>query len=188
MNSNKNRIPKIELYKNLITGALVGGAFGLLLGIGFEKGFLISVITGLFFGIALGFRISIHPLKMRYPMHLLRRIMIAFGVMAILSSAYSFLIDLELSQQQKILVVLIPLAGWIFFVVTIGMAIASMDEMQRRIQTEAIAIAFAGTAILVGGYALLQFAGFSLINIGVVLLFMAPMWLIGKLFTLWRYR
>jgi hypothetical protein len=188
MNINKNRIPKKELHKNLITGALVGGAFGLLLGIGFEKGILLSIITGMLFGFAICFRISISPPKMRYPMHLLRRILIAFGVIALSSSLFSYLLDLNLNQSQKILAVLIPLAGWTFFVVTLGMAIASLDEMQRRIQTEAIAIAFGGTAILVGGYALFQFAGFAQLNVGVVLLMMAPMWLVGKLFTLWRYR
>jgi len=39
-------------------------------------------------------------------------------------------------------------------VISIGIAIASLDELQRRIQTKAIAIGFAGTAIFVGGYAL----------------------------------
>ncbi len=188
MKTTANRISKIELRKNLITGALVGAAFGLLLGLGFEKGLLVSVITGLLFGIAISFRISINPPKMRYPMHLFRRILIAFGFMALTSAAYSYLIDQNLSQQQKYLTVSLPLIGWIFFVTTLGMAIASLDEMQRRIQTEGIAIAFAGTAIVVGGYALLQFAGLPQINIGVALLIMAPMWLIGKLFTLWRYR
>ena len=66
--------------------------------------------------------------------------------------------------------------------------IASLDELQRRIQTEAIAIGFAGTAIVVGGYALLQFAGYAQVNVGVVILIMSLMWLVGKLWTLWRYR
>ena len=63
-----------------------------------------------------------------------------------------------------------------------------MDEMQRWIQIEAIAIAFAGTAILVGGYAMLGFADFPQVNWGVVVMLMAAMWLVGKLWTLWKYK
>jgi len=66
-------------------------------------------------------------------------------------------------------------------VISIGMAIASLDELQRRIQTEAIAIGFAGTAIFVGGYALFQFAGLSEVNVGLVLFAMSGFWLAGKL-------
>ena len=104
------------------------------------------------------------------------------------SYVYSILADQELSQSQAFLVTLIPWAGWIAVVVSIGMMIASLDELQRRIQTEAIAIAFAGTAIAVGGYALLQFLGYPQINIGIALMMMSLMWLVGKLWTLWRYR
>ena len=93
-----------------------------------------------------------------------------------------------LSQTKVFLVTLLPWSGWTALVVSIGMMIAHLDELQRRIQTEAIAIGFAGTAIAVGGYALLQFVGFAQINIGIVLLIMSLMWLVGKLWTLWRYR
>ncbi len=81
-----------------------------------------------------------------------------------------------------------PLAGMGCVVISIGIAIASLDELQRRIQTEAIAIGFAGTAIFVGGYALFQFAGLSEVNVGLVLFAMSGFWLAGKLRTLWRYR
>ena len=73
-------------------------------------------------------------------------------------------------------------------VITIGMAMASMDELQRRIQTEAIAIGFAITGVFVGGYALFQFSGLPHVNLGLVLFVMVAAWLLGKLWTLWRYR
>ena len=125
---------------------------------------------------------------MRYPMVLLRRTLLAAAYLCLASYVYSILLDQELSQTQAILVTLLPWSGWIAVVVSLGMMIASLDELQRRIQTEAIAIGFAGTAIVVGGYALLQFAGLAQINVGIVLLIMSLMWLIGKLWTLWRYR
>jgi len=104
------------------------------------------------------------------------------------SFGYSYLLDQDLSQAQQYWTAALPMLGWSAVVVSIGMAIASLDEMQRRIQTEAIAIGFAGTAIFVGGYALFQFAGMKEVNVGVVFLAMSVFWLSGKLWTLWRYR
>lgn len=188
MNTTENKLPDFELRKNLFAGGLMGAAFGLLAGIGFEKGIVLSVITGMLFGIAIGYRISIRPPKMRYPMYLARRMAYAAAMFLLFSVVYSYLIDLELTRTQLILATLLPTIGWAAFIIAMGMAIASLDELQRRIQTEAIAIGFAGTAIVVGGYALLQFAGFTQVNIGVVVLIMSLMWLVGKLWTLWRYR
>jgi hypothetical protein len=155
---------------------------------GFEFGTLVGLVTGALFGVAIGFRIIRRPPKMRYPMYLLRRTLLAAAFLFLASYLYSYLLDQELNNSQAILATLLPWAGWIALVVSVGMMIASLDELQRRIQTEAIAIGFAGTAIAVGGYALLQFSGFAKINIGIVLLIMSLMWLIGKLWTLWRYR
>ena len=88
-----------------------------------------------------------------------------------------------------ILAALLPIAAWAFLVVTLGMAIASLDELQRRIQTEAIAIGFAGTVIVCGGYGLLGLAGnLPALNWGLVLFVMVFMWFIGKMWTMWRYR
>jgi len=69
------------------------------------------------------------------------------------------------------------------------MAIASLDELQCRIQTEAISIGFAGTVIVCGGYGLLQLTGIlPSLNLGLVIFVLVFMWFIGKVWTLWRYR
>jgi hypothetical protein len=179
---------KSELTKNLFAAGLTGASFGLLYASGFEMSLVLGVLIGALFGIAIGFRLTYRPPKMRYPMRLARRMAYAATFFLLVSMVYSYLIDLDLTRSQAVLVTLLPTLGWTALVVSIGMAIASLDELQRRIQTEAIAIGFAGTAIFVAGYALLQFAGFATINLGVVLLVMAAMWLVGKLWTLWRYR
>jgi len=98
------------------------------------------------------------------------------------------LLDQNLSQTQQYWAAGIPLLGWSLLVASIGLAIASLDELQHRIQTEAIAIGFAGTAIFVGGYAIFQFAGLGDVNVDLILLAMSVFWLAGKLWTLWRYR
>ena len=107
---------------------------------------------------------------MRYQMYLFRRVILSFGIKALTGTAYSCLVDLNLDQTQYYQVTLLPLAGWTFLVISLGTASAHLDELQGRIQTEGIAIAFAGTAVLVAALALLQFAGLPEINTGVVLL------------------
>jgi len=188
MNNIEGRLSKVELRKNLFAGGLVGAAYGLLYAYGFEQDIWLPIVIGALFGVAIGYRISIHPPKMRYPMYMARRMAYAGTFLLLVSVVYAYLLDMDLTRTQIILVTLLPTGGWAALVISISMAIAHLDELQRRIQTEAIAIAFAGTAIIVGGYALLQFAGFAQINIGIVILIMSFMWLIGKLWTLWRYR
>lgn len=177
-----------EETKNVITASIAGASMGLLYAYGFEFGIGIGIVVGALFGAAIGFRVSRRPPKMRYPMALLRRTLLAATFLMFTSFGYSYLLDQDLSQSQQLWVALLPLLGWAALVVSIGMAIASLDELQRRIQTEAIAIGFAGTAIFVGGYALFQFAGLGEVNVGLVLLAMSLMLLLGKLWTVWKYR
>ena len=187
-NQNRQVTSGDEGRKTIIVAGIAGASLGLLYASGFEFGGGVGLVIGASFGVAIGFRIIRRPPKMRYPMYLLRRTLLAATFLFLASYGYSYLLDQELSRAQAFLATLLPWAGWIAVVVSIGMMIASLDELQRRIQTEAIAIGFAGTAIAVGGYALMQFAGYEKINLGIVLLIMSFMWLIGKLWTLWRYR
>jgi hypothetical protein len=177
-----------EERKTVIVAGIAGAAMGLLYASGFEFGELLGLGIGALFGVAIGFRISRRPPKMRYPIYLLRRTLMAATFLFLASYVYAYLLDQNLSQSQAFLATLLPWVGWAALVVSIAIMIASLDELQRRIQTEAIAIGFAGTAIVVGGYALLQFAGYAQVNVGVVILIMSLMWLVGKLWTLWRYR
>jgi hypothetical protein len=188
MNIEKRRSLGADEIRTIIMTAITGGSFGLLIGYGFEISLGLGVLIGLFFGVAIGFLINRKPPRMEYPIALFRRILMAATFMLLTSFGYSYLLDQNLSQAQQYWAAFLPLLGWSFLIISIGMAIASLDELQRRIQTEAIAIGFAGTAIFVGGYALLQFAGLSEVNVGLVLFAMSFCWLAGKLWTLWRYR
>ena len=188
MKTEERRSLGNEEIKTIIMTAITGAAYGLLVGYGFEFNLGLGVLIGTLFGAAIGFRISKRPPKMRYPMGMLRRILFAATFFLVTSFGYSYLLDQNISLSQQLWAAVLPLLGWAAMVISIGMAIASLDELQRRIQTEAIAIGFAGTAIFVGGYALFQFAGLSEVNVGLVLLAMSGFWLAGKLWTLWRYR
>lgn len=188
IDENGQSVSAAEERKTVIVAGIAGAALGLLYASGFEFGDLLGLGIGGLFGMAIGFRISRRPPKMRYPMYLLRRTLMAATLLFLASYVYAYLLDQNLSQSQALLVTLLPWVGWAALVVSIAMMIASLDELQRRIQTEAIAVGFAGTAIVVGGYALLQFAGYAQVNVGIVLLIMSGMWLVGKLWTLWRYK
>ena len=192
MNNQTNHFEKrdseIEDRKTLIVAGVTGATLGLLYSSILEFGVVVGLLIGALFGLAIGYRIIRNPPKMRYPMYLLRRTLLAAAFLFLTTYVYDILTDQDLSQSQAFLATLLPWSGWIALVVSIGMMIANLDELQRRIQTEAIAIGFAGTAIIVGGYALLQFLGYAKINIGIVILIMSLMWLVGKLWTLWRYK
>jgi hypothetical protein len=188
MKTTEQNFSRSDMAKNVAAGGFAGAAYGLLLAVGFDWGIVLGLVTGMLFGMAVGLRLTRRPPKMRYPMYLFRRTMVVAAAFILGALFYSILLDRELSRPQALLAVLPALAGWAFLIISIGMIIASMDEMQRRIQIEAVAIGFAGTVILVGGYAMLGFADFPQVNWGVVIIVMAVMWLVGKLWTLWRYR
>ena len=188
MKSTEQDTGSKELLLNVIMTSITGASLGILYAYGFDFSIGLGLLAGAAFGAAIGFRITRKPPKMRYPMYMFRRILFAATFMLLASSGYSYLLDQPINQAQSYWITLLPLAGWIGFIISIGMAIASLDELQRRIQTEAIAIGFAGTAIFVVGYALFQFSGLPDANVGLVLFAMSFAWLVGKLWTLWRYR
>ena len=188
MKENVQTVSSIEMRKNIITGAIAGGMLGLAYGYSFGSLWL-GIVVGILFGLAIGYRISRLPIKMRYPMYMIRRILLAAAFCILVGLGYVTLLDRGWTGTQAILAALVPIAAWAFLVVTLAMAIASLDELQRRIQTEAIAIGFAGTVIVCGGYGLLGLEGsFPALNWGIVIFVMVIMWFVGKMWTLWRYR
>lgn len=187
----KETIPTIsrtDIRKNLIAGGIAGAMFGVAFGFGLGN-LWIGLLVGILFGLALGYRVSRASIMMRFPMYMIRRILLAGAFVVLTGMGFAILLDRGLSGTSALLAAILPIAAWALLVFVIGMAIASLDEMQRRIQTEAIAIGFAGTAIVCGGYGLLSLAGLlPELNWGLVIFVMVFMWFIGKLWTMWRYR
>ena len=60
--------------------------------------------------------------------------------------------------------------------------------MQRKLQLEALAMAFAGTALITFGYGFLEGAGLPKLSMFVVWPIMAALWVIGVTVGRWRYR
>ena len=180
-----------EYRKNLFTGLGVGLALGIVFGSALEGvlPFPIDILVGIVIGLLIGYRIGVRPpMLMRYPDFIVRRILITGTLFILGMFGYVSLLDLNLSAVQQLWSSLLAGIPAILFVLAIATAIAHLDEMQRRIQVEAIAIAFAGTAIVVTVYTLLGLAGIQAPDWGILLVIMTFMWGGGKLWTMWRYR
>ncbi|MGW8145052.1 MAG: hypothetical protein ACWGN2_11705, partial [Anaerolineales bacterium] len=93
-----------------------------------------------------------------------------------------------INQTYQTLVALAPALPAVWLAYTIGSAIAQLDELQRRIQLEAIGIGFGGSVVVTLTYALLVQVGVPQISWMFVPLLMLLFWAIGKLWTMWKYR
>ena len=187
----KNHETKSEYRKNLITGLGIGLALGVVFGAALDGLFPspYDMLVGIIMGLLIGYRIGTRPpMLMRYPDFIVRRILVTGALFILGTFGYVSLLDLGLSAVQQIWSSLLAIIPVILFVLAIASAIAHLDEMQRRIQVEAIAIAFAGTAIVVSVYLLLGLAGVPSPGWGLLIVIMTFMWGVGKLWTMWRYR
>lgn len=181
-----------EKRRNMYSGLAIGTALGLVLWSALKNllPFPFDLLVGIGTGLLIGYRWGKQPppMLMRYPPGVMWRILIAGAAFILGMFGYLYFLDLDLTNTQKLLSSLLAIVPAIAFVLMVVSAIGQLDEMQRRIQTEGIAIAFAGTAIVVGVYTLLGLAGVQTPSWGLLLVVMALMWLIGKLWTMWRYR
>lgn len=64
------------------------------------------------------------------------------------------------SQSASILIALSPMLPAVFICGVVMRSIRHLDEMQRKLQFEALALAFAGTALITFSYGFLEGAGF----------------------------
>jgi hypothetical protein len=63
-----------------------------------------------------------------------------------------------------------------------------IDELQKRIQMEALALSFGSTCVVTFSYGLLEYAGFPALNWAWVASFMLATWGIGSVITTLRYQ
>ncbi|MBV7380219.1 hypothetical protein [Maritimibacter dapengensis] len=82
---------------------------------------------------------------------------------------------------------LLPMIGAAYVVVTVIATLHRLDEMQRKIQFDAFALAFLGTAVLTFGYGFLEGVGLPKLSMFVVWPIMAALWLIGTFVGRYRY-
>jgi len=94
--------------------------------------------------------------------------------------------DIE-SQIIRIMLSLVPMLPAVFICGAIVRSISQMDELQRKLQFEALALAFAGTALITFSYGFLEGTGLPKLSMFVVWPIMATLWVIGVLLGRVRY-
>lgn len=164
-------------------GLIIGGAADMLFG---DTGW--GLVIGILLGAILGYWIDFNLPTMEYPSNVVRRMILA-GLLFFASLwGVQWLLSREINSPYNILIALIPLIPGVLFAISIGSAIAQLDELQRRIQLEAIAIGSGAAIILSLIYALLVEVGVPQISWMYVPVILVLLWGVGKIWTIWKYR
>ncbi|SMX44402.1 hypothetical protein [Actibacterium lipolyticum] len=87
----------------------------------------------------------------------------------------------------RTLISLAPMLPALFICGAIVKSIRGLDELQRKLQFEALALAFAGTALITFSYGFLEGSGFPKLSMFVVWPIMATLWVAGVLVGRVRY-
>ncbi len=87
----------------------------------------------------------------------------------------------------EVLLSVLPMLPALFICWVVVTGIRDMDELQRKVQFEALALAFAGTALITFTYGFLEGAGFPKLSMFVVWPLMAGLWVIGVMMGRLRY-
>jgi len=96
--------------------------------------------------------------------------------------------DAGLASPWRDLIALSPMLPAIFVIWAIMRQLYRLDELQRRVQFEALAFAFAGTAFLSFGYGFLEGLSYPRLSLFVVWPTMAVLWVVGLFVAARRYR
>jgi len=104
---------------------------------------------------------------------------------AVLSGSIELLTHVDVARPWRDLVALSPMLpaaamAWV--------KLRRMDELQRRIQLEALGFSFAGTAILTFSYGFLEGLGYPRLSMFAVWPILAGLWIVGLMLARRRYQ
>ncbi|KGJ05323.1 hypothetical protein SAMN04487972_10625 [Paracoccus halophilus] len=92
------------------------------------------------------------------------------------------------ARPARILIALSPMLPAAFICGAVVWSIRQMDELQRKLQFEALALSFSGTALITFGYGFLEGAGFPKISMFAVWPLMAAIWFVGVVIGRLRFK
>jgi len=170
---------------------LIGIGLGLAVGVGFGLAvgqLVLGIGMWLALGAAIGARWDQRVNLMQFPPAAVRKMAIAIAVFVVALSVTVGVLDPEWSRMAQVGLVLLPGLAAVWVAMAIGSAMRQLDELQRRIQLEAISFSFAGTLVVTLVYGLLNWVGVPALNWGLVPLLMLLLWLVAKLWKMGRYR
>jgi len=117
-----------------------------------------------------------------------RFMMLALAAYAAILGPAIPLIDAYPESAWRIPLAIAPILPFIYGIFVYVRYLRMVDELQRRIALEALAIAFGASAAITFGYGLLQFAGLPDANWSFVWIVMGGSWILGGLYADRRYR
>lgn len=119
-----------------------------------------------------------------------RIILLSLGAALLIAGAALFARQFERGSPPRILIALLQGAATAVAVILPVRSIRVLDELQQRIQLEALAFAFAGTGTLTTAYGFLVSAGVPMRpwNWALVWPLMAVLWAVGVVWASKRYQ
>lgn len=172
---------------NIAIGFVVGWMLGALIDT-FTGDTGIATVLGMLVGTILGARSQPGTYLMVYPRGTIQMLIFWGVIFLVFLIASAYLISNEITGLPRIVLALIPVIPGSFFILSIGKAISSLDEIQRRVQLEAIAIGFAITSMVALTCGLLGVIGETKFNWIFIVYVMIFGWFLGKLWTRRKYR
>lgn len=95
---------------------------------------------------------------------------------------------IEPTGNLKLAIALVPMIGALAGTWAIMRGLWRMDELQRRIQFDAIAMAFLGTALITFGWGFAESGGAPKLEAFAVWPIMGTLWMIASIVAQFRYR
>ncbi|HOA25767.1 MAG: hypothetical protein WBH90_11325 [Aggregatilineales bacterium] len=121
-----------------------------------------------------------------------RRYVIHFGsamaAYAVVLTISILLIQAYEDAWWRYFVAVAPVVPIIFAVMAVVRRVRTLDELQQRIQLEALAFAFCATAIVTFTYGFLELVGLPHLDWLWVFPLMCSLWAVGLGIASWRYR
>lgn len=126
--------------------------------------------------------------RIKYRAKLVRPLLVPFVLyVGLLAFSLSWL-EANPESTWRYPVALLPLLPGVFIAFGVVRAIGQLDELERKTLLDGMAISFACTFILLISLGLMGMAGLPQVNGMYIALFMALLWLVGKLWMTGRYR
>jgi uncharacterized membrane protein (DUF485 family) len=118
---------------------------------------------------------------------LLRPLLIPFIIYILLLFYSMNWLESNSLSPWRFVVALLPIAPGIIIALGVVRAIFQLDELERKILLQGMAVSFACTFVMVLSLGLLGYAGAPQLNGIYIALVMALLWLVGKLWMTRRY-
>ena len=112
--------------------------------------------------------------------------LVVYGLL--LAGSIQLLTHVDVARPWRDVIALSPMIPAAAMAWVILRELRRMDELQRRIQLEALGVSFAGTAILTFSYGFLEGLGYPRLSMFTVWPLLAVLWIVGLVLARRRYQ